>query len=347
MVPPTPPPLIALPSPPGVNHGGGLLWLGGDRLLACWYSGRSEAGRDAVIACARSDDGGARWAGPQVVSQPRQRALLAGAPAKSVGNVVLARDASGRLVMFSGEVQSRRRLGIETCRSWRCGRIDFRLSADDGMTWSAPTRLDDRPGALPRSRPLSSPALGDLLPVYQERGSASVLRLDLATLRTGQRPAVEVMPITAPGPLIQPSLVQAPQTGRITAYLRDPRRRFVYRSDLDPATGRWSPARPTDLGNPGSAVEAFADGRGREVLVYNPGRKDRRTLSLAFSRGGGPLRRGCDLVAGQAGDVAYPSVSPMGPGRWGVLFSAYDKRRMVFMPLSQDDLDACAEGRRP
>ena len=63
--PPAPPVLAILPAPAGVNHGPGLLSLGDGVLLACWYSGRSEAGPDARILCARSRDGGVRWDPPR------------------------------------------------------------------------------------------------------------------------------------------------------------------------------------------------------------------------------------------------------------------------------------------
>jgi hypothetical protein len=338
-----PPALQVLPAPPGINHGAGLAWLGGRGLLACWYSGRSEAGPDAVILCARSHDLGDHWAAPMTVSIPHERALGGGAPAKSVGNVVLAKDATGRLVMVAGEIQSRRVLGFETCRTWRCGRIDFRVSTDDGASWSPPTRLDDRRGALPRSGPRHVDGQGDLLPVYQEAGRAWVLRLDLAQLKPGVTPAVQAMAIPARGPLIQPSLVALPG-GHVLALLRDPHRRFVHVSAFDPATETWSQARPTSLENPGSAVEAFLDGRGRVVLIHNPGRTSRRTLSFAFSIDGVAFSPGCDLVARDAvGEAAYPSVAPLGPGAWGVAFSIEAKRRIAFARFDQAFLDACAE----
>ena len=335
---PAPPPMVVLPAPPGVNHGAGLAALGGESLLACWYSGRSEAGPEVVILCSRGRDLGAYWSSPWTISTPHEQALTATHPAKSLGNVALARDAGGRVVMIVGEIQSRRLAGVETCRTWRCGRIDFRISTDDGASWSPPTRLDDRAGALPRGRPVTASGLGDLVPVYQERGRAGVLRLDLARLAPGARPSATTMAIPAAGPVIQPSLVATP--GRVMAYLRDPGRRFVQVSTLE--AGGWSPARPTNLDNPGSAVEAFADLRGRVVLVHNPGRRDRRRLALAVSTDGARFGEACDLVPpGGAGEAAYPSVTELGPGRWGLTFSIDGKRRIAFTRLDQAFIDAC------
>ena len=329
--------MVVLPSPPGVNHGAGLLHLGEGRLVACWYSGRSEGGSDAVILCSRSRDGGDGWTPPEPVSRPGERAGGAARPAKSVGNVALARDARGRVVMIVGEIQSRRIAGVETCRNWRCGRIDFRVSKDDGASWSRPTRLDDRPGALPRGRPVRFEG-ADRIPVYQEAGRAGVLRVELSRLEPGQAPGAGVEPIAAPGPLIQPALADA--GGRLVALLRDPRRRFVHVSLWE--KGGWTPATPTDLENPDSAVEAFADARGRLIAIYNPGRADRRTLRLAASTDGTRFAQGCDIVPKDAaGDAAYPAVAQTGPRSWGLVFSIQGKRRIAFMRLDQAFLDAC------
>lgn len=337
----TAPAMHLLPAPAGINHGGGLLALGGPNLLVCWYSGRTEAGRDAVILCSRSGDGGETWPAPVAVSTPQQRALGAAEAAKSVGNVALVRDGAGRLMMISGEVQSRKVLGLETCRNWRCGRTDFRISTDEGRTWSSPTRLDDDIGALPRSRPIHVDGLGDLIPLYRERRGSVVFRLDLASLAVGRPVVAERQVIPAPVRLLQPSLTVS-GAGELLAVLRDPARRYVYVSRYDRATGAWSRAEPSNLANPSSAVELFTDARGRVVLVYNPDHHSREVLSLAFFAGGRRFVRGCDLTDGGAGDSAYPSVARIGPSAWGLAFSVEGKRRMAFMRLDQDFLDACA-----
>ena len=143
-------------------------------------------------------------------------------------------------------------------------------------------------------------------------------------------------------PLLQPSLAPLGD-GRVLAAMRDRRRRWVHVSTWSPGRPAWSAAAATNLANPGSAVEAFSDRPGRIVLIYNPGRRDRRTLSLAFSLDGMRFARGCDLAAeGRWGQAAYPAVAEIGPGRWGVLFSVEGKREMAFAVLDRAFLDACA-----
>ena len=342
---PPPPAFQALPVPAGINHGAGLIGLGGEALLACCYSGASEAGPDVVILCSRSQDGGVAWSVPAAASRPQQTALGAPRPAKSVGNVVLARDRAGRLIMITSEIQSRQIAGVEVCRTWRCGRIDFRISLDAGRSWSAPTRLDDRPGALPRSRPLAVAGLGDLLPVYQEGRRPSVLRLDLAALTAGQRPQAQAMAIPDSGGLLQPTLAVG-SDGGLLAYLRDHRRRAVRVSQFDPASGMWAAPQATDLPNPDSAIEAVAGDGGKAALIYNPSHRDRGSLALAFSNDGVHFAHGCVLVPrGAAGEVAYPAAVRLGTG-WGVAFSTGGKRGIAFLRLDRAFLNSCAAAPR-
>ena len=229
-----------LPAPPGrVNHGPGLAELPTGELLLCWYSGRSEAGTDVRILCSRSAERGAGgWSLPEVAVGPDDKAAAAQAANKSLGNVVLFADARhGRLWMVHGVIQ-RWEVPVlgNLCRTWRCGRVDVRVSADGGRSWSAATRLDDQAGALPRAGVLPHPELGALLPLYLEGERTSYVRQvepDATGLRLGP-------PLFIPTRgVIQPSLVLQGD-GRVRAYLRDTAALAVRTAVLDPATGRWS-----------------------------------------------------------------------------------------------------------
>jgi predicted neuraminidase len=343
------PPLArsAVPAPRGaVNHGPRLVELPSGALLVCWYSASSEAGADARILCSRSADRGLSWSPPDLAVGPGDQAAGAREANKSVGNVALYADASGRPWMIHGVIQ-RWHVPIlgNLCLNWLCARVDVRVSRDGGRSWSKAARLDDRIGALPRAGVLRHPELGHLLPLYLEGEQASHVRqVEFASDGLWVGPP---LPIPTRG-MIQPSLVLQ-RDGRVRAFLRDARAAAVHTAVLDPASRRWSGAVATDLPNPGSAVEAFADDDGRFVLIHNPSARDRRALALASSRDGTHFARGCDLVPpGLQGDVAYPVAIRSADGRsWHVAYSARGKTQIHHIRFGRDWLRDCLGQRAP
>ncbi len=323
-----------------VNHAPGLTELPTGALLLCWYSGSSEANPDTRILCSRSTDRGATWSVPAVAVGAGERAAGAREVNKSLGNVVLFADARhDRLWMIHGVIQ-RWDLPIlgNLCLSWRCGRVDVRMSADGGHSWSAATRLDDQTGALPRASVLWHPQLGGFLPLYLEAEQTSYVRqveFGAARLRLGP-------PLRIPtSGVIQPVLVFQ-RDGRVRAFLRDVAGIAVRTAVLNRQLGRWSEAVTTNLPNPNSAVEAFTDDWGRFVVIHNPSTRKRRTLRLASSEDGVHFTSGCDLVPeGQEGEVAYPTAVRRSDGTWFVAYSADAKTRVHLVRFGPDWLKRC------
>jgi hypothetical protein len=332
-----------LPAPTGrVNHAPGIVELPSGRLLVCWYSGTTEANADTVILCAASTDSGATWSPPTRAAGPGERAIGAAEANKSLGNVALYEDTAARLWMIHGVIQrwTVPLLG-NLCLNWSCGRVDARLSLDEGRTWSAAVRFDNQPGALPRAKPLHHPTLGDLVPLYLEAPQTAHLRaLDLAALRPGDVPASRLLPIPGHG-TIQPSLVLLPG-GEVRVFLRDSARTAIRTAVLDPATGAWTPPEPTDLPNPDSGLDAFTGDDGDIVVIHNPSTANRHSLALAASRDGVHFPRRCALVpAGAEGDVAYPAVIRARDGTWHIAYSARDKTEIRHIRLDAAWLRGC------
>jgi predicted neuraminidase len=333
---------VAAPSDGRVNHAPGLVELPSGALLVCWYSASSEAGADARILCSRSADRGISWRSPKLAVGPGDQAAGAREPNKSVGNVVLHADASGRAWMIHGVIQRRHvpLLG-NLCLNWRCGRVDGRLSLDGGQSWSGAARLDDQIGALPRAGVVRHPELGHLLPLYLEGEEASYVREVEFGAGGGVRlgPAL-VIPTRG---VIQPSLVLQ-RDGRVHAFLRDTAAVAVRTAVLDPRTRRWGEAVATDLPNPGAAVEAFADDGGRFVVIHNPSRRHRRALRLAASWDGTHFVGGCDLVReGQQGEVAYPAAIRARDGAWHVVYSGHAKTTIRHVRFGSGWLRRCLD----
>lgn len=330
---------VEVPAPAdATNHGAAIAELPSGALLACWFSGKHEEDRSVRILCSRGASDGGAWSPPWTAVAPGDRAAGAAAPNKSLGNVTLTVASDGRVWMIHGVIQSRPWPIVgETCTNWTCGRIDARVSADEGRTWRSATRLVDFPGALPRAG-LKPVADGWIAPFYEENQQRTLIaRLSLA----GASAHLLGYWRLQGWKLIQPAMVV--QTGgRLRLFFRDQQRRGVFTDVFDPATGDFTPPVQTNLPNPGSAVDAFDDERGRYVLIYNPSSVARDVLALARSSDGVHFELGCALSQpGLEAPAAYPSVIRGRDGDWRVVYSAGGKARIKFVRFSSGWLEDC------
>jgi predicted neuraminidase len=322
----------------GENHGAAIAELPSGALLVCWYSGDHEEDVSVRILCSRGANDGTAWSAPWTAVAPGDRANGASAANKSLGNVTLTVTPDGRVWMVHGVIQ-RRELPVvgNICKNWVCGRIDARVSADGGRTWSKARRLVDLGGALPRAE--LKPADGAwLLPFYEETAQrASIAKVTLA----GDGAALLATWPLEGRKLIQPALLRQPD-GRLRVFFRDQQRQGVYTALFDPAAGAWSKPQITNLPNPGAAVDVFGDDSGRAVLIYNPSNTTRDVLALARSSDGVSFQAGCDLsVPGAEAPAAYPSVIRGRDGAWRAVYSAHAKGRITFVRFDSGWLENC------
>jgi predicted neuraminidase len=328
-----------IPAPAvGENHGAAIAELPSGALLVCWYSGDHEEDLSVRILCSRGTSDGGSWSQAWTAVAPGDKAMGAAAPNKSLGNVTLTVAPDGRVWMVHGVIQSRPLpLVGNICKNWVCGRIDARVSADEGHSWTKAHRLVDLGGALPRAE-LKPEDGGYLLPFYLETAQQSVigkvtLAGDAAMLQTS-------WPLDG-WKLIQPALaLQA--DGRFRVFFRDQQRQGVYVALFDAKTGAWTTPERTNLPNPGSAVDVFEDGAGRYVLIYNPSSTTRDVLALARSADGVHFTTGCDLsLPASEAVAAYPSVIRGRDGDWRAVYSANAKGRIKFVRFTSDWLEEC------
>jgi hypothetical protein len=328
-----------IPAPAvGENHGAAIAELPSGALLVCWYSGDHEEDVSVRILCSRGTNDGATWSSPWTAVAPGDRAIGAAAPNKSLGNVTLTVTPDGRVWMVHGVIQ-RHELPVvgNVCKNWVCGRIDARVSADEGRSWSKARRLVDLGGALPRAELKPAPG-GYLLPFYEETAQrASIAKVTLA----GEGAALLATWPLKGWKLIQPAL--APQgDGRFRVFFRDQQRQGVYTALFDHEAAAWTRPQITNLPNPGAAVDAFDDGAGRAVLIYNPSNTTRDVLALARSADGVSFQSGCNLsIPAAESPAAYPSVIRGRDGAWRAVYSANAKGRIRFVRFDSGWLEEC------
>ncbi len=136
-----------------------------------------------------------------------------------------------------------------------------------------------RMGWFTRTHPLELPSGRILLPMYSDGFSFGIMAIsdDHGYTWTASEPIVGAGSI-------QPSVLRK-NDGTLVAYLRDngppPKRAHISFSKDDGVT--WTPARDTDIPNPGVSLEALRLRNGDWIMVFNDLESGRYSLAAAIS----------------------------------------------------------------
>lgn len=257
-------------------HGANVIETLNGGLLATWFGGSREGGKDVVLWGADFSPSSLSWSTPRRIASPASTQATLGRYIKTVGNSVLVRGEQGELWLFYVTV---------SVGGWAGSSLNLILSPDDGKTWDAPRRLITSPffniSTLNKAAALhySDGTIG--LPVYHEfiGKFAELLHID----NTGR--VLNKTRITHGRHSIQPLVLPlGPQ--QALALMRDtgpaPGRVLVSRS-VD-AGQHWMADERLPLPNPDSAVAGLRRPDGSLLLVFNDTESGRGSLALAVSR---------------------------------------------------------------
>lgn len=106
------------------NHCPALTWSPNGDLLAAWFSTNEESGREMIILGSRLRAGHTKWDDPS---------LFFKVPDRNMTGSSLFHDGEGNLYYMNG---------VETAGSWQNLAMVFRVSKDNGASWSAPRLAD-------------------------------------------------------------------------------------------------------------------------------------------------------------------------------------------------------------
>jgi len=268
-------------------------------LLVCWFHGSGEREADDVlIRGARWNRATGKWTAPF---------LMADTPGFPETNPVLFLDSHQRLFFFWPLIVAHR---------WETALMKYRISTDyqqpDGppkwqfqdnivlipknigaltRAWagSDPARAKNiehagdeyfsRMGWFTRTHPLELPSGRILVPMYSDGFSFGIM----AITDDGGYTWNASEPIVGAG-CIQPSVVRK-KDGTLVAYLRDngppPKRAHISTSKDDGVS--WTPARDTEILNPGTSLENIRLRNGDWIMVYNDLENSRYSLVAAIS----------------------------------------------------------------
>ena len=257
-------------------HASTIVELNNGDLLAAWFGGTAEGSPDTAIWASRRT--ATRWSAPY---------LLVREPKIACWNPVLFHSADGKLWLYY-------KFGPNV-RTWTGARL---VSNDEAQTWSQPDHLPagllgpikDKPLVLDDGTIVSGTSV--------ESYSSWAAWIERST--DNGKTWTKIGPIIVPS---QPQPSQPTQTEQVSGIIQPTivplgknHLRLYARSTSD--IGRictadsfdngvtWTQARPSDLPNPNSGIDAVALRDGRIVLIYNNTTAGRTPLNLAVSTDG-------------------------------------------------------------
>jgi len=309
------------------SHASTIVELKDGSLMVAWFGGTGEGNPDVAIWSSQARSGRTpAWSPPEE---------LAREPNVPCWNPVLFHTKDGRLWLYY-------KFGPSP-GTWTAAR---KYSDDEGKTWSVAEHLPAGIIGPVRAKPLvlpdgvivsgSSSESYHAWAVWIERsidGGRTWMRTGPITpvpnaLKSGTQEGNETTGI------IQPSVTSlGGEHLRLFARSSANIARIMVADSFDNGI-TWSTARPLDVPNPDSGIDAVALKDGRVVLVFNNTTKGRTPLNLALSQDGEHFRIFATLED-QPGEYSYPA---MIQGSNGDLYITYTWNRksiaFVRVPLS-------------
>ncbi len=262
-------------------------------LIAAWWNGSEEAGKDLVIRGARRLPGKDRWESP---------VILADTPNSTEGNPVFFMPSRDELWLF-----------YRTGFPW--AKILWMRSTDEGETWTQPEPFINEPGwtlrnriirlqngtivipALTRDSPKLQLSRAQTVFIYSEDHGKTWKRTNLVRTNPGNN---------------EPALFQR-SDGSLLAYMRpydrDPTDRFLWQCESFDSGRTWTEAKRTNIKNPSSAIELLKLQSGHVVLAFNDSHETRSPLCLALSLDDGRTWKYKRTLENGPGRFSYPALA--------------------------------------
>jgi predicted neuraminidase/kynurenine formamidase len=289
-------------------------------LYAVYYGGDGEYEGDTAVYGSRLAKGSKEWTRPKIIADT---------PGRSEGNAAIWQAPDGIVWLF---------YITNYGPTWSTSRIKYKLSKDQGQTWTDSDMLAFELGSMVRGRPIVL-ADGDyLLPVYHETGedrerTASDTCSFFFRYNPKTRTWTESNRIMSPNGNLQPAPAQITDD-YLVAYCRpggdfkpNPKR-FVIRSESRDGGRTWSKGENSQFPNPNSAIDFIRLANGHLLLVNNDTNiGDRMPLTVAISTDGDktyPHRR--DIVNKPGDTAAYPVAIQSRDGKIHVIYTSQNRQ---------------------
>ena len=310
--------LIATDPPFKQCHASTLVEVAPSQLLAAWFGGSHEGGKDVVIWTSRRGKKG--WSQPVPVANGVSNDTLR----YPTWNPVLFKDKAGTLHLFY-------KVGPNPRQWW--GMVI--TSADNGKSWSAPLRLPDGMLGPIKNKPIQLVDGTILSPSSTETDNAWRAHIERST--DGGR-TWAFIPVDTAGAfdVIQPSILQYAD-GRLQVLCRSKQGHVMQAWSTDGGKS-WGKLTQTSLLNPNSGTDAVTLKDGSQLIVYNPDvpGKDwwngRSKLLAAVSKDGSTWTDIAVLENGTKEEFSYPAVIQTSDGKVHITYT-FDRKNIKHVVL--------------
>lgn len=233
-------------------------------LLAAWFGGTEERHPDVCIYTSSNVNG--TWGKPVKVADGVENSRQ-----YPCWNPVLFRKDNGDIVLYY-------KVGPDPRNWWGL----YKISEDNGKTWSVETRIPDNLLGPIKNKAVRLPNGHILYPTSFETASTWNIYLETSDQDLGNWKKIELDNRDLNS--IQPSILFH-QDGRLQLLCRSKNKQINEAWSKDNGQ-TWSAVQPTNLPNNNSGIDAVTLSDGRQLLVFNPVTKGRNVLGVAVSSDG-------------------------------------------------------------
>ncbi len=301
-------------------HASTIVALSSKKMLAAWFGGSGEGGKDVSIWLAENNQG--KWSEPVIVAT----GVINDTLRFPTWNPVLFQANNGKLFLFY-------KVGPSPQQWW--GMV--MTSGDEGKTWSVPERLEAGLLGPIKNKPVQLKD-GTIL-AGSSTETNNKWRVHIERSEDNGR-TWKAIPVDDDSPLdaIQPSIVQYGD-GRLQILCRS-KQGAVVQAWSDDEGKTWSSLSKTKLANPNAGTDAVTLMGGQQMIVYNPdlpGKEwydGRAKLSVAISEDGINWKDIIELENGTREEFSYPAVIQTKDGRVHITYT-FDRKNIKHVVLEK------------
>lgn len=294
------------------SHASTLLETGKNKILSAWFGGTREGNNDVCIYLAEKDKKG-KWSTPVKVAD----GIVNDSLQYPCWNPVLYKKSNGNIVLFY-------KIGPNPRQWWGM----YKISSDEGKSWSNPVKLPDGMLGPIKNKPIELTDGTILCPTSVETADKWNIYLETTDqdLKNWNKTVIDNRHFNA----IQPTILTYID-GSLQMLCRTREKVIATTRSFDSGKS-WTPLQATSLPNNNSGIDAVTCADGFHLLVYNPITEGRNKLALAYSPDGETWTKVLDLENESEGEFSYPAIIQSKDGTIHITYT-YNRKSIRYVHL--------------